>query len=49
MHKINYFYLLELSVVYEDTRFGCPPHEADSSPLHLIVHSLSNCFIRLEI
>lgn len=39
MHEINYSYLLELSVEYEDTKFGFPPHEAESSPVHLIVHS----------
>jgi len=48
MHETNYSYLLELSVTYEDTKFF-PPHEADSSPVHLIVHSLSNCFISLDI
>jgi len=48
-YKMSYFYLLELSVIYDDTKFGVPPHEAKLSPAQFVVQSLLNCFIRFDM
>ncbi|KAE9538033.1 hypothetical protein AGLY_006005 [Aphis glycines] len=41
MNRCRHLYngVLELSVIYEDTKFGGPPHEAEPSPEHFIEHS----------
>lgn len=46
LYNVN---LLELSVIYKETKFGFPPHDDELSPAHLIVQSLSTSFIKLDM
>lgn len=49
INKDRVMYLLELSVIYEDTKFGDPPHEDELSPEHFFEHSKSSCRISLDM